>query len=65
MPNFMYRCPHCSAENPIADPKKESRPNCSSCGKPLDPASAAPPKKKGCLGALLMVALPVLGALLS
>ena len=52
-----WHCPHCAAENPIADPKKEQRPDCTSCGKPLDPASAAPPKKGGCLGVWLMVAL--------
>ncbi len=57
-------CPHCGGKNPLADPKKDLRPNCVSCGKALDPASAAPPKKGGCLAVLALVALPMLGALL-
>ena len=48
-------CPHCAAQNPIADPRQEMRPNCVSCGRPLDPASAPPPKGKGgCLGVVLL-----------
>src|SRR5690349_6318425 len=48
-----WYCPHCGKENPLGDPRKDLRPNCTSCKRPLDPASAPPPKKKGCLGALL------------
>lgn len=47
-------CPHCGEKNPLGDPRKDLRPNCDSCGKPLDPASAAPPGKKGCLGVLVV-----------
>jgi len=51
-------CPHCSQENPLGDPRKNLRPSCTACKKPLDPASASPPGKRGCLGALLLVLVP-------
>lgn len=57
-PDGTWHCPHCAAENPLGDPRKEARPNCTSCGKPLDPNSSTPPKKGGCLSVLL---LPLLG----
>jgi len=47
-------CPHCAAENPLGDPRQELRPNCASCERPLDPASASPPKKGGCGGMVLL-----------
>lgn len=47
-------CPHCAAENPLGDPREELRPDCMACGKGLDPGSAAPPKKGGCMGVLLL-----------
>ena len=58
-PGSVWYCPHCGAQNPMGDPRKQLRPNCTSCGKPLDPASAAPPKKQGCLGVLVLALLPV------
>ena len=61
-PGSVWFCPHCSAKNPLGDPRKNLRPNCVSCGKPLDPASAAPPRKGGCLSVLLLVAPPVSAA---
>jgi hypothetical protein len=57
-PGSTWFCPHCGASNPLGDPRKELRPHCASCGRPLDPASAAPPKT-GCLGMLLIVLLPL------
>lgn len=58
-PNGTWFCPHCGKPNPLGDPRTQMRPDCNSCGKPLDPASSAPPKmKKGCL---MLVALPLLG----
>jgi predicted RNA-binding Zn-ribbon protein involved in translation (DUF1610 family) len=57
-PGSTWYCPHCGKQNPLGDPRKNLRPNCASCGRPLDPASAPPPKSKGCLGALLLVLLP-------
>ena len=59
-PGSIWYCPHCGSENPLADPKVNLRPNCTSCDKPLDPDSAAPPKKGGCL--VLLVPLVVAGA---
>jgi uncharacterized protein (DUF983 family) len=53
-------CPHCGAGNPLGDPRKNLRPECGACGRPLDPASAAPPKKGGCLGLLLLAVVPLL-----
>ncbi|MDG2147994.1 MAG: hypothetical protein P8N09_00565 [Planctomycetota bacterium] len=47
-------CPHCAAENPLGDPRQEIRPTCVRCDKPLDPASATPPKKSGCLSVVLL-----------
>jgi hypothetical protein len=61
-PGSTWFCPHCGSKNPLGDPRKNLRPNCGSCGKPLDPASAAPPRKGGCLSVLLVVALPALAA---
>ncbi len=58
-PGSSWFCPHCGAGNPLGDPRKNLRPECGACGKPLDPASAAPPRKGGCLGALLLVLLPL------
>lgn len=57
-PGSTWYCPHCGDENALGDPRKDLRPNCASCGKALDPASATPPKKGGCLGALLLAMLP-------
>lgn len=57
-------CPHCGNENPLGDPKVNLRPDCTSCGKPLDPASATPPGNKGCL-LLVLPCLAAAGALLS
>lgn len=57
-PGSTWYCPHCGGENPLADPKLQMRPNCTECGKPLDPTSSAPPKKKGCL----VVVMPMLAA---
>jgi len=51
-------CPHCAAENPLGDPRRNLRPNCSACGRALDPASAAPPRKAGCLSLLLVLLVP-------
>ena len=53
-PGSTWFCPHCAAENPLGDPRKELRPSCASCSKPLDPASATPPGKGGCLSLLLL-----------
>lgn len=53
-PDGTWYCPHCGKGNPLGDPRKEQRPDCTSCGKPLDPANAEPPKKGGCLGILLL-----------
>ena len=53
-PGSNWFCPHCGASNPLGDPRKDLRPNCASCHKPLDPASASPPGKGGCLGLLLL-----------
>lgn len=58
-PEGTWFCPHCGKPNKLGDPRAEARPNCTSCKKPLDPASAAPPKKGGCLA---LVLLPLLGA---
>ncbi len=60
-PNGTWFCPHCGSKNALGDPRKEQRPNCTSCNKPLDPASATPPKKSGCLGALLLPLLFTVG----
>jgi hypothetical protein len=54
----LWSCPHCGQQNPLGDPRKNLRPSCASCGKTLDPASATPPKKGGCLGALLLALVP-------
>ncbi len=53
-PGSTWYCPHCGVENPLGDPRKDLRPHCASCEKPLDPASATPPGKSGCLGVLLL-----------
>ena len=53
-PDGTWHCPHCASVNPLGAPRQEARPNCSSCGKPLDPNSAAPPKKGGCLSVVLL-----------
>jgi predicted RNA-binding Zn-ribbon protein involved in translation (DUF1610 family) len=58
-PNGTWYCPHCGEQNPIGDPRKQMRPDCTSCGKPLDPASAVPPGKKA--GCLVLLAMPILG----
>ncbi|HEX5009282.1 MAG TPA: hypothetical protein VFY71_02680 [Planctomycetota bacterium] len=60
-PGSTWFCPHCGNKNPLGDPRKNLRPSCTSCGKPLDPASAAP-RKSGCLSVLLVLALPALAA---
>jgi hypothetical protein len=57
-PGSVWYCPHCGGQNPMGDPRKQLRPNCTQCGKPLDPASAAPPGKQGCLGLLVVALLP-------
>ena len=57
-PGSTWFCPHCAAQNPLGDPRKNLRPNCTACGKPLDPASAAPPRGRGCLSLLLVAAVP-------
>ena len=53
-PGSTWFCPHCAAENPLGDPRKDLRPSCADCSKPLDPASATPPPKGGCLSLLLL-----------
>ncbi|RKY20233.1 MAG: hypothetical protein DRQ55_08290 [Planctomycetota bacterium] len=58
-PDGTWFCPHCGDKNPIGDPRKELRPDCGSCGLPLDPTSASPPGKKS--GCLLLLALPLVG----
>jgi len=58
-PGSVWYCPHCGGQNAMGDPRKQLRPNCSQCGKPLDPASATPPRKQGCLGLLLLLAVPL------
>jgi hypothetical protein len=57
-PGSVWYCPHCGGQNPMGDPRKQLRPNCAQCGKPLDPASAAP-RKQGCLSLLLLLAAPL------
>lgn len=59
-PNGTWFCPHCGTSNLLGDPRQQMRPDCTSCKKPLDPASAAPPGRKG--GCLVLVALPLVGA---
>lgn len=61
-PNGTWHCPHCGEKNPLGDPRKDSRPSCTSCSKPLDPASAAPPKGGGCMGLILLPVGVGLGA---
>lgn len=61
-PGSTWFCPHCGGKNPMGDPKKNLRPNCVTCSKPLDPASSAPPGKGGCMSVLLVVAVPVAAA---
>ena len=58
-PKGIWYCPHCGKENPLGDPRKELRPDCTSCSKPLDPASATQPGKKA--GCLVLAALPLVG----
>ena len=58
-PGSVWYCPHCGGQNPMGDPRKQLRPSCAQCGKPLDPASATPPRKQGCLGLLLLLAVPL------
>ena len=53
-PEGTWYCPHCGKPNPLGDPRQQARPDCTSCGKPLDPASAAPPGKRGCLSLVLI-----------
>ncbi len=53
-PEGSWFCPHCGSKNALGDPRQEARPNCTACGKPLDPASATPPKKGGCLSFVLL-----------
>jgi hypothetical protein len=64
-PGSTWFCPHCGGSNPLGDPRKNLRPNCVACGKPLDPASSAPPRKGGCLSVLLLAALPAAAAWLA
>ena len=58
-PDGTWFCPHCGSQNPVGDPRQQMRPDCTSCGKPLDPTSSSPPGKKA--GCLLVFALPLLG----
>lgn len=53
-PGSTWYCPHCGVQNPLGDPKKDLRPSCTSCGRPLDPGSAAPPGKGGCLSVIVL-----------